>query len=103
MARSCARTDFGLNPIPRMCSDVEAPEIPVVMECRLVERREFSAYKRFNTHMSRTSGSGLPNRKSFPPPARDAATAWADLGPGHVGETNFRHSSFSGVYLNTSL
>ena len=44
-----------------------------------------------------------PKRKIFPPPAGETATAWADLGPGQVGETNLRHSSFSGVYLNTSL
>lgn len=45
----------------------------------------------------------IPNRNNFPPPTGDEATACADLGPGHVGETNLRHSSFSGVYLKTSL
>ena len=38
-----------------------------------------------------------PKRYNFPPPAGEAATACADLGPGHVGETNLRHSSYGHV------
>ena len=44
-----------------------------------------------------------PKRNNFPPPAGLDTTACADRGPGQVGDTNFRHSSFSGVYRNTSL
>ncbi len=35
----------------------------------------------------------LPNRNNFPPAAGDATVAWAERGPGHVCDRNFRHSS----------
>jgi hypothetical protein len=34
----------------------------------------------------------VPKRNSFPPDAGIATTAWAERGPGHVGEVNRRHS-----------
>jgi hypothetical protein len=38
-------------------------------------------------------GEDIPKRNILPPPVGVATTACAERGPGHVGETNFRHSS----------
>jgi hypothetical protein len=62
----------------------------------LMQGREFSSYVMMRSNVAtECADGGTPERKSFPPPAGEATTAWADLGPGHVGETNLRHSSCS--------
>ena len=104
MSRSSARSYLCVDAIPRMSGNIEAPEITIVMKGILVQRRKLSTYIYLKSVDLRTKVKPhKPKRKIFPPPAGETATAWADLGPGQVGETNLRHSSFSGVYLNTSL
>jgi hypothetical protein len=60
----------------------------------LVQGREFTPWILMRSHVANEYADvGTPKRKSLPPLTGEATTAWADLGPGHVLETNFRHSS----------
>ena len=68
---------------------------PVFNPNTALQRREFSTYYILKMRETKSkSKKKVPKRKIFPPPAGETVTACTDLGPGQVGETNLRHSSF---------
>ena len=91
----------GVNTFPGARGDVEGPEVTVVVEGGLVQGGEFPTCC-VEARWVVLWGWGewnVPKRKILPPPVGVATTAWAERGPGQVGEVNLRHSSYVGGRL----